>query len=112
MEKIFCHNCGTKHEFKYAAPKFCSNCGADTTSLGGTTEKAEARSVPAPTVDRYVSRKQRKEAALSGDIDDGGIEVETTLEDIDRLIEGLGVASVKTTNNFESLNIGVPKNKE
>lgn len=27
MSAIYCSNCGIKHEYSYAKPKFCSSCG-------------------------------------------------------------------------------------
>jgi hypothetical protein len=27
MSQIFCSSCGTKHQYTYSQPKFCSNCG-------------------------------------------------------------------------------------
>ncbi len=32
MNKVFCSECGAKHEYSASKPKFCSDCGA---SIGG-----------------------------------------------------------------------------
>lgn len=37
MNATFCSNCGSKHTFTYAKPKFCSSCGF---SLGPELKKA------------------------------------------------------------------------
>lgn len=34
MNHVFCTECGSKIEYSYAKPKFCSNCGAKTSALG------------------------------------------------------------------------------
>lgn len=31
MKKMFCPECGKKHEFNHAAPNFCSGCGSSLT---------------------------------------------------------------------------------
>lgn len=44
MNATFCSNCGAKHTFTYAKPKFCSSCGS---SLGPELKKSVA---PADTI--------------------------------------------------------------
>lgn len=39
MNATFCPNCGAKHTFTYAKPKFCSSCGS---SLGPELKKSQA----------------------------------------------------------------------
>lgn len=41
MKKMFCPNCGKKHEFNHAPPNFCSGCGNPLTS---TARKAPSSS--------------------------------------------------------------------
>jgi len=43
MNTIFCSQCGAKHTYTYAKPKFCSGCG---TSLGPELKKTIATSKP------------------------------------------------------------------
>lgn len=43
MNVTFCSNCGAKHSFTYAKPKFCSGCGF---SLGPELKKTSASSAP------------------------------------------------------------------
>lgn len=113
MDKIFCPNCGTKHEFKFAAPKFCSQCGAATNSMSGTIENAEATPSPARPVgrvNRVTSRLRNK--GVEDDGIDLSIDVDTTLDDIERLSQSLGEAKVQSTNSFETIQIGVPKSND
>jgi ribosomal protein L37E len=41
MNATFCSNCGSKHTFTYAKPKFCSSCGF---SLGPELKKSASSS--------------------------------------------------------------------
>lgn len=43
MNATFCSNCGAKHTYTYAKPKFCSSCG---TNLGPELKKTIATSKP------------------------------------------------------------------
>jgi ribosomal protein L37E len=45
MSAIYCSNCGVKHSYTYAKPKFCSSCGSP---LGAEVKKA------APQKQEYV----------------------------------------------------------
>jgi hypothetical protein len=40
MNATFCSNCGSKHPYTYAKPKFCSSCG---TSLGAELKTAATK---------------------------------------------------------------------
>ena len=43
MNATFCSNCGAKHTYTYAKPKFCSSCGFN---LGPELKTAVAKSKP------------------------------------------------------------------
>lgn len=43
MNAIFCSNCGSKHTFTYAKPKFCSSCGFN---LGPELKNNNSSSAP------------------------------------------------------------------
>ena len=34
MNHVFCTECGSKNEYSYSKPKFCSNCGTKTGAVG------------------------------------------------------------------------------
>ena len=56
----FCSECGTKAEYKFSPPKFCSNCGAP---MGGTK-------VEKPSTQREgVSRTQKIQAVSDSETD-------------------------------------------
>lgn len=42
MNHVFCTECGSKIEYSYSKPKFCSGCGA---KCGGAISKRENKSV-------------------------------------------------------------------
>lgn len=42
MNKIFCSECGHKHEYASQKPKFCSECGA---GIGGVVKASKSRYV-------------------------------------------------------------------
>jgi ribosomal protein L37E len=48
MKKMFCSECGKKHEFAHSPPNFCSACGSP---LGSAARRTEASSKPAPVED-------------------------------------------------------------
>lgn len=39
MNTSFCTSCGSKYQYSFAAPKFCSNCGE---SIGSVASKSKA----------------------------------------------------------------------
>lgn len=74
MSIKFCQECGSKLEYKYNPPKFCSNCGSPT----GATNTSVATAKPTP-------QKQEKIRALNDDETDA--EFVPTLQKLEFEIE-------------------------
>lgn len=71
MNATFCSNCGSKHAFTYAKPKFCSSCGF---SLGAELKK--------PTVDNSAEYDDLED---EDDDDDGDFSNATRVPKIRKL---------------------------
>ena len=113
MNKIFCNNCGKKAEFTHSAPKFCSGCGSDLSSLNSPSQsrKSAARATPAPRRESRIRKNKKEEVQeeLSGDY---FVESEMSEFEIDSILENQSLAGsmeVISVDNGESLQIGIPK---
>jgi hypothetical protein len=63
MNKVFCSECGAKHEYSANKPKFCSDCGA---SMGGGVS-ARHQNYQEEDDDREIPSVSSIEVKLSAD---------------------------------------------
>lgn len=93
MNHVFCTECGSKIEYSYAKPKFCSNCGTKTGAVGGDSLKTSKNNL----FNKNSASELIEEESLAED--------ETSVNEVPD-IRGLAVETESYGNNvfsFQSL---------
>ncbi len=81
MNKVFCSECGAKHEYSANKPKFCSECGASMGGNGNASSREKVyrdddeddREIPSPSSIEVKLYADRPGGVKFGEIAEQGI---------------------------------------